>query len=70
MGGQELKEALLQHVPVTYKGIGYVFISAIIYRAVDGKIDITVELMDKNNNCVVIADPKKVNKEVNEEVKI
>lgn len=60
--GQELKEALLQRTPVTCNGIEYAYISGIIYRAMSGKIKVTVELMDKNNNSVVITVPKNVHK--------
>lgn len=60
MTGKELKSALLQRSPVTFNGIGYAYTSAIIYRAVEGQIKVTVELMDCNQNCVVIADPNKI----------
>lgn len=63
MNNQELKEALLQRYPVAFRGITYAYISAIIYRAVDGKIKVTAELMDATKNSVTIADPQFITKE-------
>lgn len=63
MNNQELKEALLQRFPVVCRGVTYDQVSAIIYRAVNGQIVVTAELMDKNVNSVTIVDPKNVSKE-------
>lgn len=57
MNNQELKEALLQRYPVSFRGITYDYISAIIYRAVNGEIIISAELTDKNGKSVTIAAP-------------
>lgn len=63
MTNEELKEALLQRFPVVCRGITYDHISAIIYRATNGRIVVTAELMDKNGNSVTIAAPKNISKE-------
>lgn len=63
MSNQELKESLLQQHPVRFRGISYAYISAIIYRAVGGKIKVTAELMDVTKKSITIADPKFVTKE-------
>lgn len=64
MNNQELKESLLQHAPVSFRGVGYARVSAIIYRAVNGQISVSAELMDKSGKSVTIADPKFITKEV------
>lgn len=63
MNNQELKEALLQRFPVVCRGVTYDRVSGIIYRAANGQIVVTAELMDKNGNSVTIVDPKNVSKE-------
>ena len=59
MDNAALKDALLGGNLVTYNNIVYT-VSAIIYRNNNGSVKVAAELLDKNNNCVVIADPKKV----------
>lgn len=63
MNNEELKEALLQRFPVVCRGVTYDHISAIIYRAGNGRIVVTAELMDKNQNSVTIAEPRHITKE-------
>lgn len=60
MTNDELKEALFSGCQVEHRGIIYKCVSGIIYRNKRGKLDITAELMDKNNNSVSIVDPAKV----------
>lgn len=60
MTNPELKEALLQGYPVTCRDIEYARVSAIIYRAVNGKISISAELMDCTGNSVTVAPAKDV----------
>jgi hypothetical protein len=59
MNGEELKSSLKSKGHVKYSGIEYE-LSAIIYRIKDGKIAVSVELLDKNKRCVVIAPAEKV----------
>lgn len=63
MTNQELKEALLQRCPVVCRGITYNHVSGIIYRAANGQIVVTAELMDKNGSSVTIAEPRNISKE-------
>ena len=52
----EAKSAMLHHTPVTYNGINYSYISAIIYRYDKyNNLQISAELTDKNNRSVTIA---------------
>lgn len=60
MTNQDLKDALLSKNPVRYNGIEYTAVSAIIYRSSGKNIVVTAELLDKNENCVVIAPAGKV----------
>lgn len=66
MSNEELKNALLKGFPVEYDGITYKRVSAIVYRNKGGKIDISAEVLDKNNNSVCYVDPLKL-KEVHHE---
>lgn len=55
MTGAEARDAMLSQSPVTYNGIQYRYISAIIYRAdKNGNLMISAELLDKNKNSVSI----------------
>ena len=63
MTNQELKEALLQRCPVVCRGITYDRVSGIIYRAANGQIVVTAELMDKNGSSVTIAESRNISKE-------
>ena len=57
----EAKSAMLHHTPVTYNGINYSYISAIIYRYDKyNNLQISAELTDKNNRSVTIAQIKDV----------
>lgn len=61
MTNDETKKAWINKQPVTCNGIDYTKISALIYRLNDnGEMTLSVELLDKNGNCVVIASPQKV----------
>ena len=61
MTNDEAKTALIKRTPVTHNGIDYSYISAIIYRiSADEEISISVELMDKTNRSVTIAQLKDV----------
>lgn len=58
MTNEQLKAALLSGCPVDFKGTIYKCVSGIIYRNVDGKLDISAELTDRsNNNSVIIVNP-------------
>lgn len=50
MTNDELKEALFSGCQVEHRGIVYKCVSAIIYRNKGGKLDISAELLDKNEN--------------------
>ncbi len=64
MNSEEIKQAMLNFKPVRYDGIPYKRITAYIYRVVKNgdtyKTVFQVELLDRNEHCVVIADPQKV----------
>ena len=61
MTNLDAKSAMLHRTPVTYNGINYSCISAIIYRYdKDNNLQISVELTDKNNRSVTIAQIKDV----------
>lgn len=56
MTNNDAKDALFARSPVTYNGIEYRYISAIIYRCgKNNDILISAELTDKNNRSVTIA---------------
>lgn len=60
MTNEELKAALFRYCPVEHNGIVYKCVSGIIYRNKGGKLDISAELLDKNNNSISIVNPAKV----------
>lgn len=61
MTNEEAKNALFQRTPVLYKGIEYLYISAIIYRRDPSfNLVISAELRDKCKNSVTIANLKDV----------
>lgn len=61
MTNTEAKTAMLQRTPITYNGINYSYISAIIYRYdKNNNLLISAELTDKNNRSVTIAQIKDV----------
>ena len=69
MTNEELKAALFSGCPVVadlplHGRIECKCVSAIIYRNKGGKLDVSAELLDKNNNGVLIVEPALV-KEVN-----
>ena len=59
MNSEELKSSLKSKGHVKYSGIEYE-LNAIIYRVKNGTIAVSVELLDKNERCVVIAPAEKV----------
>lgn len=61
MTNAEAKEALISRTPVTYNGINYSYISAIIYRYDrNNNLLISAELTDKTLRSVTIAQIKDV----------
>ncbi len=60
MTNEELKEALFSGCPVKIGDLSYKCVSAIIYRNKNGKLSISAELTDKNNNSISIVDPYKI----------
>ena len=62
MNNAEAKEALIHRTPVTYNGIPYSYISAIIYRydSNNNSLLISAELADKTRRSVTIAQIKDV----------
>ncbi len=66
MTNTELKEALFNRRPVVadlgiHGELTFARVYGIIYRAGNnGKVDISVELMDKNENSIVVASPDKI----------
>ena len=62
MTNEDAKKALLYKYPVTYNGLNYSCISAIIYRYdKNNNLLISAELTDKTNRSVTIAQLKDVN---------
>ena len=62
MTNEDAKKALLYKYPVTYNGLNYSYISAIIYRYdKNNNLLISAELTDKTNRSVTIAQLKDVN---------
>lgn len=69
MTNEELKAALLNKTPVILTHADghdgeYKCVTAIIYRAKNGRVDVSAELQDLNGRSVVICDPKKVREKV------
>lgn len=66
MTSAEIKQAMQSFSPVRYRDIEYKRITAYIFRVVpvpmsnEYKGIIQVELLDKNENSVTIAEPEKV----------
>lgn len=61
MNNEELKAVLHSGEPVLFQEKQYSCVNGIIYRRKDrGKLFIQVELLDRNQNCVVIASPERV----------
>lgn len=59
MKGEELKKALLSKGLVKYDNVEYE-LHAIIYKVKNEKISVSVELLDKNRHCVVVAPAERV----------
>lgn len=66
MTNDELKKALFEETPVKYDGITYEKITAIIYRKKRSGFRVSVELLDRCLNCVVIADAEKIERVQND----
>ena len=60
MTNSELKEALFTREPVMHMGIRYDYVSAVIYRTVKGKLQITAELMDRASHSTTVVHAKAV----------
>lgn len=64
MTNEELKKALFARSPVIYSDAygsrEYRHVSSIIYRCVNGKLEITAEVLDKTDRSVSIVDPTKL----------
>ena len=60
MTNSEVKDALMDGRRVVHNGIVYDKVSAIIYRNINGKIVVSAEMLDKNENCVVTAPVAKI----------
>lgn len=65
MSGNEAKEAMLNQLPVVwhtalYGAIEYERINKIIYRPKDGRIAVSLELMDKNRHSITVAPMEEV----------
>lgn len=66
MTSEEVKRAMQEFLPVRFQGIEYKRITAYIYRAVrvpmtnEFKGVLQVEVLDKNENSVTIAEIEKV----------
>ncbi|BFH12738.1 hypothetical protein WJ0W_004629 [Paenibacillus melissococcoides] len=69
MTNEELKEAMTSGEAVEHRGTTYSYISAIIYRKSEAGMFIQAELMDRHNNCVVIARPIEVKRLEDKEAK-
>lgn len=62
MNNDEVKTALFNRTPVSYNGIDYLYINAIIYKCdKNNNLIISAELIDKTKNSVTIAQIKDVN---------
>ena len=61
MTNDQAKAALINRTPVTFNGIDYSYISAIIYRYDNNNLLISAELTDKTKRSVTIAQLKDVN---------
>lgn len=57
---EEAKAAFMSGEGVTYQGIEYKCISALIYRRREGHVEMTLELLDRRANSVTIASRDKV----------
>ena len=66
MTNEEAKEAFLSGVPIIHKddyrhiNIHYSHISAIIYRRINGRVCVSVELADRCGHSVTIAPVKNI----------
>lgn len=60
MNAEELKQALMKKQIVNFKGVDYM-LNGIIYRAKDGKITVSAELL--KGNFVVIANANELRRE-------
>lgn len=60
MTKEEAKATIDLEYPVTYQGIEYAKMTALIYRRLCGCSILQVELLDKNGHSITIADPARV----------
>lgn len=66
MTNAEVKAAFMDGCPVSYSGIEYLEISALIYRRGPDGFYMQAELLDKNRNSVTIARPDRITEVCNE----
>ena len=65
MTNEELKQALLSGQPVRYENSDgreseYERVSAIVYRAKDGEVVVSAEVVDKCGHSLLYCDPKRL----------
>ncbi len=61
MTGEEAKTALLKGGPVMYKDMIFKRIHAIRYTKQNGKIAVSLELLDRNDNSICVVPIKEAN---------
>lgn len=62
MTAEEIKDALMKKYPVCAGGIEYKCVTAVIYRERNGRIEVSGELLDKNQRSVTIVSLDKIKK--------
>lgn len=60
MTNPEMRQALICEQPIEHSGIEYQKITGVIYRKQGNEIRVQLELLDKNQNCVIYADAENV----------
>lgn len=60
MTTDQLKDTMRHRVPIKYRDITYQCVTAITYRMTDHGPIVQVEMLDKNSNSVVLANPAEV----------
>lgn len=58
----ELKQAMIDEIPVTHNGIKYKRVTGIIYRKRGNAAIIQAELLDENGHSLTYAAPKRVSR--------
>lgn len=62
MTPEELKQAMIDEIPVTHNGIDYKRVTGIIYRKRGNAAIIQAELLDENGRSLTYAAPKRVSR--------